>query len=241
MPSVWKRTELTGPMWSVKLFIQLCYEMSHSLTSLSSPPLTTSRASGENRALSTQCQWPRKLASNLRPTQRHTLIDLSSDPVRMKFPSLATSTLRTAPLCAARVLLLPSTVFDHSRTVWSREHETMVLPLGWRATSVTGPLWPMNLKGRDFLLPRFQTITALSSAPDMIYALCESAANLLVSVKRERVDPPRVAAVALLERGVLGRAASFLFHNLNSQILFSHWERGGFEESSPSLASLRSG
>ena len=64
--------------------------------------------------------------------------------------------------------------FDQSRTVWSLEAETIVLPLGWRAKSVTGALCPMNLKGRFFFtVDRFQTITALSYDPDMIWVLLD--------------------------------------------------------------------
>ncbi len=48
VPSGWKRTAFTMPVWSVNALIRFFYERSQSFTVRSSEPETMMRASGEN-------------------------------------------------------------------------------------------------------------------------------------------------------------------------------------------------
>ena len=93
---------------------------------------------------------------------------MSSDPDKTKEPSDEKLTHFTGAVWLFIYWAWPSTVLFQRRTVWSSEQDATIDPWGFTATSWTGPLWPMNLKGlREGL--KFHTITVPSREDEITY------------------------------------------------------------------------
>ena len=153
---------------------------SQSLQVVSSDPEAIRRVSGENIAEFTQLVWALIVNINLRSYNWKTFRFLSSEPVSSSDPSSE----RATDLTGAEWLLMtwenPSTLLDHTLTVWSAEADTMVFPFGVIHTLWTAPLCPTKRNGLAIGL-KFQTITVPSSEPEITY--------LRLELKQEEVTP----------------------------------------------------
>lgn len=93
---------------------------------------------------------------------------MSSEPDRIKDPSLENDTHLTGAEWLLITYECPSTVFCHILIVSSAEQDAIRLPRGLILISYTGPLCPINLKGLNDGL-KFQTITVPSNEDDTTY------------------------------------------------------------------------
>ena len=119
--------------------------MSHTRTTLSSPPDTASLWSGLNSAERTQFEWPESVHWNFWDLTDQILTVLSSEAVSKNCPSWEKETERTVPEWALMTEDFPSTVGSHSLTVRSFDPEARSPVWGEKSREQTASLCPANL------------------------------------------------------------------------------------------------